>query len=78
MTECVEGAAFSWVNQQPGVRTLGRHVVMAEPGGGSRLTLELEQSGWLAGVIGLLFGRRARSYVDLECKRLAAVAAEAA
>ena len=76
VTEVVEGASFAWTNKQPGVRTLGRHEVRAEEGG-SRLVLGLEQSGVLAGVVGWLFGRKARSYVDLECERLAAVAAGA-
>lgn len=74
VTEYVDGDVFSWMNRQPGVLTLGRHMVTPEPGGGSLLTLELEQSGWLAGAVGLLFRRRIRRYVDLEFERLTAVA----
>ena len=77
VSEVVEGESFVWENRQPGVRTRGWHVVTAEPGGGSRLTLGLEQSGWLAGVVGLVLGGRVRAYVDLECERLSAAAAEA-
>jgi hypothetical protein len=76
VTELDEGRVFAWESRQPGVRILGRHVVSAEPGGGSRLTLELEQSGWLSGLVTVLMGTKVRRYVDLECARLAAVAAE--
>ena len=60
-----------------GVRLLGRHVVTVEPSGGSRLTLQLERADRLSGVATALLGRKTRRYVDLECARLAAVAAEA-
>jgi len=76
VTELDEGRVFAWESRQPGVRTVGRHVVTGTPGGGSRLTLQLEQTGWLAGFVGLLLGRKVRSYVDLECIRLCEAAAE--
>jgi hypothetical protein len=75
VTELEEGRVFAWESRQPGVRLVGRHVVGAEPSGGSRLTLQMEMSGWLSGVTGVLLGRKVRSYVDLECARLTAVAA---
>jgi hypothetical protein len=76
VTELDEGTVFGWESRQPGVRLVARHVVTPEPEGGSRLTLRLEMTGPLAGVVTLLLGRRTRSYVDLECARLTAVAAE--
>jgi Polyketide cyclase / dehydrase and lipid transport len=76
VTELDQGRVFAWQSRQPGVRIVGRHVVSAEPNGGSRLTLELEMSGWASGLVGLLLGRKSRAYVDLECARLATVAAE--
>ena len=76
VTELEEGTVFAWESRQPGVRIVGRHVVSAEPTGGSRLTLQLEMTGWASGVANAFLGRRSRSYVDLECERLAAVAAE--
>jgi hypothetical protein len=44
--------------------------VTAQPDGTSQLTLELEQSGWLSGVVSLFLGRRVREYVDLEAEAL--------
>jgi uncharacterized protein YndB with AHSA1/START domain len=75
VTELDEGRVFTWASQQPGVRIVGKHTVTAEPGG-SRLTLELEMTGWASSLVGLLMGRKSRAYVDLECERLTAVAAE--
>jgi hypothetical protein len=75
VTELDEGHLFAWTSRQPGVRIVGRHVVSPEPDGGSRLTLELEMSGWLSGPVGAVLGRKSRSYVDLECTRLIEAAA---
>jgi len=76
VTELDEGRVFAWESRQPGVRLVGRHTVSAEPGGGSRLVLGFEMTGALSGVMGALLARKVRRYVDLECARLAAVAAE--
>lgn len=76
VTELDEGQMFVWESRQPGARIVGRHVVSAEPSGGSRLTLQLEMTGWASGITGLLLGKKARSYVDRECARLTEMAAE--
>jgi hypothetical protein len=76
VTELDEGRSFAWESRQPGVRIVGRHVVEARAVGGSRLTLELELTGWLSGPVSALLGKKSRAYVDLECARLIAVAAE--
>lgn len=76
VTELEEGRVFTWESRQPGVRISGRHVVTAEAGGGSKLTLQLEITGWASGVTNALLGKKARRYVDLECARLPAVAAD--
>jgi ribosome-associated toxin RatA of RatAB toxin-antitoxin module len=76
VTELEEGQVFAWQSRQPGVRITGRHVVSPEASGGSRLTLQLEMTGWASAVVNALMGKRSRAYVDLECARLAEVAAE--
>jgi ribosome-associated toxin RatA of RatAB toxin-antitoxin module len=76
VTALDQGRVFTWESHQPGARLVGRHEISAEPGGGSRLALAFEMTGGLSGVLGTLLGRKVRRYVDLECARLAAVAAE--
>ncbi len=70
VTELVEGSTFTWASRQPGVRIVARHTVAADADGESRLTLVLEQSGWLSRVVALVLGRKVRSYVDLEAEAL--------
>jgi ribosome-associated toxin RatA of RatAB toxin-antitoxin module len=78
VTEMEEGRVFAWESRQPGVRFVGRHAVEPGDDGGSRLVLSFEMTGVLAGLVSLLYGRKARAYVDLEGQRLAAVAAQPA
>jgi polyketide cyclase/dehydrase/lipid transport protein len=75
VTELEEGRVFAWESRQPGVHLVGRHVVRAEPGGGSRLDLSFEMTGALSGLMGLLLGGKVRRYVDIEAARLTAAAA---
>jgi len=77
VSELVEGTTFTWSSRQPGVHIVGRHQVTTDDDGTSRLTLELEQSGWLSGVVTVFLGRKVREYVDLEAEALKG-AAEAA
>ena len=70
VSELVPGTTFTWASRQPGVRVVGRHRVTPDADGTSRLTLELEQSGWLSGVVTLFLGRKVRQYVDLEAEAL--------
>lgn len=74
VTAMTDGHAFTWENTQPGVRTVARHTVTGQPGGGARIDLALDQTGWLAGPVGMFLGRRVRSYVDAEADGLAAAA----
>ena len=77
VSELVEETTFTWASRQPGVRIVGRHTVSTDADGHTRLTLVLEQSGWLSGVVSMALGRKVREYVDLEAEALKA-AAEAA
>ena len=51
VSELVEDTTFTWASRQPGVRIVGRHTVSIDADGRTRLTLVLEQSGWLSGVV---------------------------
>jgi uncharacterized membrane protein len=65
VTELAEGSAFAWVTRIPGVATTGRHDI-SETADGSRLTLTVEWSGPLAGVVGALNANRARQSLTQE------------
>jgi uncharacterized protein YndB with AHSA1/START domain len=70
VTDLQPGTSFSWRSSSAGVTTLGGHRVEPFGAGGSRLILELHQSGPLAKLLGALAGARARRYVDLEAEGL--------
>jgi uncharacterized membrane protein len=77
VTELDAGRGFTWVSSSVGVRFVGRHRLVPEPGGGTRIDLVAELSGRLAGTVKLLLGRRIQQYVRLEANGIKA-AAEAA
>jgi uncharacterized membrane protein len=72
VTTFEDRAEFSWTNRSPGVRTVGRHLLQANGDGSTRITLELHQTGPIAGLLNLMFGRRNRRYLDLEVAGLKA------
>jgi carbon monoxide dehydrogenase subunit G len=77
VSELVDGRTFTWACRQPGVRIVGRHHVTTDAAGATRLTVVLEQTGWLSGLVSMLMGRKIKRYVDLEAEALKE-AAEAA
>jgi uncharacterized membrane protein len=77
VTELEAGRGFTWASSAAGVRFVGRHRLVPEAGGGTRIELAAELSGWLAGTVKALLGRRIGRYVRLEAAGIKA-AAEAA
>jgi uncharacterized protein YndB with AHSA1/START domain len=77
VTELVPGVEFTWSSTAAGVRTTGRHVVHPRPDDRAALALSIDQSGLLAGPVGLLLGAKIRRFVAIESEGLRA-AAEAA
>ncbi len=69
VTELEPGKSFVWESSTGGVSSRGGHFVTAN-GKASSLILTLDQRGALAGLIGLLAGRRTRRYVDMEAEGL--------
>ncbi len=74
VTELVPGAEFTWSSSAAGVRTTGRHVVRPRPDEGATLALSIDQSGTLAGPVGLLLGRKIRRFLVIESEGLRAAA----
>ncbi|UDY34772.1 SRPBCC family protein [Dermatobacter hominis] len=78
VTEWRPGRSFTWESPAPGVRSVGIHSVEPDGDAASTATLTIRQTGVLGPLIGLLFGRRSRRYVDLEADGLTARAEELA
>lgn len=69
VTELAENTALVWENSAPGVRSRAGHLL--EPaGGGTLLTLTLDQTGVLAWPFGLLLGSTVRRYMGMEADGL--------
>jgi uncharacterized membrane protein len=68
--ELEQDQSFVWSSRSAGVTTIASHRIT--PSGGDRVTalLTLDQSGWLAPVIGFLAGRLTRRYLDMEATGL--------
>lgn len=70
VTELDPGRSFTWVARGPGVTTTARHTVEALPDGGSRVTLTVEQGGWLGSVMGLVYRGLTERYLANEATGL--------
>jgi uncharacterized membrane protein len=71
VTSLAPGHGFAWVNSAPGVRVLASHRI--EPTHtGSRVTLSLEYSGMLGGLLARLTRSITERYLRLEADGLAA------
>ena len=72
VTELRDQEVFTWATRSPGVRTVGVHRLDPNPDGTTRITLEIQQTGPLAWLIGLLIGARNRRYLGMEAAGLKA------
>lgn len=71
VTAIEEGRRFAWATKQPGLTFSADHVIDATPRG-SRVRLFAEFSGLLAPIVGVVYGRKTRSYVATEAESLKA------
>lgn len=69
VTEFEPGRSFTWVATGPGVTTTARHNVEPSPEG-SRVTLSVEQRGWLGSVMGRFYRRLTDRYLANEAAGL--------
>jgi uncharacterized protein YndB with AHSA1/START domain len=65
----LDAQSFTWITENPGVRTIGRHSVDAREDG-CEVTLEIQFTGLLAALIGRLYGKRCQEYLTMECEGL--------
>jgi uncharacterized membrane protein len=78
VTVLTEQTEFTWATHSPGVHTVGRHRLSRNDDGTTRITLELEQTGPLAGLINLFIGKRSQRYLGLEAVGLKAASEDVA
>jgi len=69
VTELVDGRSFTWEATGPGMRTIGRHEVVAD-GDGSRVTLSIEQTGPMGAVAARVWRGLTQRYIELEAESL--------
>lgn len=65
VTEFDSSRVFTWPTNPTGISMTARHIIEPAPGG-SKMTLQLEWSGWLAGLLSPLIAPRLRSNVRRE------------
>jgi uncharacterized membrane protein len=68
VTELVPGEVFTWTGSTLGVQCVGRHCVEPKTTDSVTVTLSLEQTGFLAPVIGRVMARLTRRYIDMEAR----------
>lgn len=73
VTALQDGREFTWQSTAAGVRTVATHHLETTPDG-TRLRLAATQTGWLAPVVGALFGARIGRYLQLEADGITAAA----
>ncbi len=69
VTELVAGRSFTWEATGPGMRTIGRHQVVAD-GDGALVTLGIEQLGPMGAVAAWVWRGLTQRYIELEASSL--------
>lgn len=70
ITEIEPGRSFTWESAQPGIRSVGTHVLRPGPAGSTTIELGIAWSGVLAPLLRLVVGRKAEDYVTREAEAL--------
>jgi uncharacterized membrane protein len=78
VTEVRDGQSFVWEAHAPGVHTVAFHRLAANPDGSTRITIGIEQSGPLAGLVRAFTSGRTRRYLEMEAAGLKAASENAA
>jgi uncharacterized membrane protein len=70
VSEVRDGESFVWEARSPGVHTVAFHRLAANPDGSTQITIGIDQSGPLAGLVSMLTGARTRRYLEMEAAGL--------
>ena len=69
VSEYEQGRFFIWEARSPGILVVGSHAVQAS-GSGCVVTLGIDQRGFMAPLVKLLWGKLTRRYVEIEAQSL--------
>jgi uncharacterized membrane protein len=70
VTEFEPGRRFEWTTRSPGIAIRGDHLLEPLDEANTRVTLTLETTGPLAGLVNAIYGRQNRRYLELETNSL--------
>lgn len=70
VTECEPGKSFVWEMKAAGVKVRALHYVEERGEGRARMTLGVEQTGALSGLISMFYGKLTKQYVVMEAEGL--------
>ena len=76
ITQWSPGANFTWATSASGFTMTATHQLSPTSSGGTEIALGIATSGPLSPVLGLLYGRLTRRYIETEAASLASRAAE--
>lgn len=77
ITAVREGESFTWEARSPGVRSVAFHGLRENPDGTTQITIGIEQSGPLSGLIRALTGAKTGRYLEMEAAGLTAASEDA-
>jgi len=61
---------FTWESRMPGIVTVGDHILEHLEPDTTKVTLRITFSGFLSGLIGLMYGALTQNYIETEAKTL--------
>ena len=65
VTTLESGRLFVWASTATGVKSVGEHLIVPE-GDSCKLMLRINQTGPLAWLVGLVYGRKVRQFLETE------------
>jgi hypothetical protein len=74
VTDVAPGRSYQWEAHSPGLHTVAWHRLSSEADGRTRITLHIEQTGALAGLLAALTSVRTQRYMAMEAAGVKAAA----
>jgi uncharacterized membrane protein len=72
VTEIDPGSSWTWVQRARGSLVTANHYVIGQPGGGTLVRQQLDQSGALGALVGRLMAKKTKRFLEMEAQGLKA------